>query len=167
MDTTAQTQDTTQTSPSTSTISWKAQEFEKKDRHPDWVWYIGLVFAIVATVAFFYGNIFFGILLVVAGTVVILYSFHDPKELTISIGTESILVNEESIPFAKIDHFWLDETGKPDKLLLRVKGSFVPVISLPLLGVRADEVRKALAPHAKEEFIRSSLSEKLFDQIGF
>lgn len=167
MDTTPQTQDNTPPPLSTPTISWQTQEFEQKDRHPDWVWYVGLVFAIAATISFFYGNIFFGIFLIVAGTVMILYSLRKPLALSVSITEEHIAINESAIAFDRIVRFWLDETGKPDKLLLRVKGSFVPIISLPLEGVRADEIRKALTPHAKEEFIRSSLSEKLFDQIGF
>jgi len=40
-------------------ISWSTLEFEEKDRHPDWLWYAGLLFGIAATISFFYGNIFF------------------------------------------------------------------------------------------------------------
>ncbi len=160
--------DATQTEQTPPTIlSWSAQEFEPKERHPDWVWYAGLLFAIIATTSFFYGNIFFGIFLVVAGTVTIIYALRKPKTIPISIEADAVSINNEKILFGAITQFWLDETGKPDKLLLRVKGSFVPIISLPLEGVRADAVRTVLAPHAKEEFIRSSLSEKLFDRIGF
>lgn len=148
-------------------LSWSTKEFEEKDRHPDWVWYVGLVFALGATISFFYGNIFFGILLVVAGVVTIIYSFQKPKALSIAITKDDISINDQKIPLSKVERFWLDETDKPDKLLLRIKGSFIPVMSLPLEGVRADVVRQALTPSAKEEFIRSSTSEKLFDKIGF
>jgi hypothetical protein len=149
------------------TLSWSAPEFEKKDRHPDWHWYTGLVFALAAVISFFYGNIFFGIFLVIAGAVVILYAFRDPKTLSIKLVEKGIMVNEELIPYEKITQFWLDETDKPDKLLLRVSGSFVPTITLPLEGVTADTVRAALKDKIKEEFIRPSNSEKLFDKLGF
>lgn len=148
-------------------LSWNALEFEEKERHPDWLWTVGLVFALAATIAFFYSNLFFGIFLLIAGTVVIIYSFQKPKLLLIKITEKGLFIDEEEIPFDRIVQFWLDETDKPDKLLLRVKGSFIPVLSLPLYTVSAEQVRTSLAPHTKEKFLRESRSIKLFDRIGF
>lgn len=154
------------TSPS-SKLSWSVYEFEKRERHPDWMWTVGLVFALASAVSFFYGNIFFGIFLVIAGVVMILYARHEPKFLTISFEEKGVTINGDLIPHDKIVQFWLDEIGKPDKLLLQVKGSFVPIVSLPLQGVTSEGVRSALKPFVKEEFLRESSSIKLFDRIGF
>jgi hypothetical protein len=155
------------TTSSTPILTWSAHEFEKKSRHPDWHWYVGLVFGIAAVLAFFYGNLFFGIFLVIAGAVVIIYAFRDPKLLVVAIGEKGITINNELLPYERITQFWLDETGKPDKLLLRVNGYFVPTITLPLEGVTADVVRAALVGKAKEEAVQESNSVKLFDRIGF
>lgn len=149
------------------TLSWSAHEFEHKERHPDWLWTVGLVFALGATVAFFYGNIFFGIFLVIAGAVTIIYALQKPKLLSIEIKEKELAINGEPIPFEGITQFWLDETSKPDKLLLQVKGSFVPILSFPLDGVTAEAVRAALKPHVPEAFLRESRSIKLFDRFGF
>lgn len=148
-------------------LSWTTLEFEKKDRHPDWIWTVGLVAALAATVSFFYGNIFFGIFLVIAGAVTIIYALKHPKELTITINETGVLINEDLIDYKNIKSFWLDETGKEVKLLLLVKASFVPTLSLPLIGVSAQQVRDALTPHTKEEEMRESRSIALFDRIGF
>lgn len=154
--------------PSQAPLSWSVHEFEKKERHPDWLWTVGLVFGLGAVVSFFYGNIFFGIFLVVAGVVTILYALKDPKLLVIAFADDGIDINKQLIPFGSITHFWLDETGKPDKLLLRVKGSFVPTIVLPLEGVTADAVRQKLKEKTvPEEPLRESNSVKLFDRFGF
>lgn len=142
-------------------------EFEKKDRHPDWVWTVGLVAALAATVSFFYGNIFFGIFLLIAGAVTIIYALKHPKELAITINENGVLINDSLIDYKNITSFWLDENGKEVKLLLLVKTSFVPTLSLPLVGVSAQQVRDALVPHAKEEEMRESRSIALFDRIGF
>jgi hypothetical protein len=152
---------------STPILSWTTQEFEKKERHPDWLWTVGLVFTLGAVVAFFYGNIFFGIFLVIAGAVVIIYALRNPKSLTIAIEDKGIRINGDLIQYEKIIQFWLDETDKPDKLLLRVKGSFVPTLSLPLEGVSTETVRSALKPYATEEELRESTSVKIFDRFGF
>lgn len=148
-------------------LSWTTLEFEKKDRHSDWVWWVGLTALLAALVAFFYGNIFFGIFIIVAGVVMIIYARKHPQELTITITDQGISINETSIIYADIKAFWLDETDKQGKLLLLIKNSFIPTLSLPLSGVSAEQVRTVLAAHIKEEELRESRSIALFDRIGF
>ncbi len=148
-------------------ITWKTMEFEEKKRHPDWLWTVGLVAALMATLSFFYGNIFFGILLLVAGAVTILYALQKPKELTILIDDKGITINDSLIEYKALPAFWLDETGKQDTLLLLVKGSFIPQLSLPLSGVKTDDVRAVLGKYSKEEEMRQSRSIALFDRIGY
>jgi hypothetical protein len=148
-------------------VTWTTLEFEPQDRHPDWNWYVGLISAIIAAITFFYGDIFFGIFIVVAGITVIIYAIRPPKHLTIRIIEQGVVINDDITPYASITQFWLDETDKPDKLLLLVKGSFVPLLSLPLEGVTAETVRAALKPHTTEAFLRESRSIKIFEHLGF
>lgn len=148
-------------------LTWTTLEFEVKDRHPDWVWYAGLIAGIVAAVSFFYGNIFFGIFAIIAGVTLIIYAFHTPQTLTITIDDNGVSINEDMILYTSIKQFWLDETGKQDKLLLLVKTVFMPMNSIPLEGVTAESVRAALLPHIPEAFMRESTSTKLFDHLGF
>jgi hypothetical protein len=148
-------------------LSWKTLEFEKKDKSPDWVWTVGLVSVLSSIVSFFYGNIFFGIFLIIAGAVTIIYALKHPKELSITISELGVSINEELIDYKNITSFWLDETGKEVKLLLLVKTSFIPTLSIPLERVSASQVREAIAPYAKEEELRESRSIALFDKIGF
>ncbi|MCC7436705.1 hypothetical protein IT402_02430 [Candidatus Nomurabacteria bacterium] len=148
-------------------ISWTTLEFEKKDRHPDWIWTVGLVSVLASVVSFFYNNIFFGIFLIIAGAVTIIYALKHPKELSISITDKGVAINESLIEYKNITSFWLDETGKEAKLLLLVKNSFIPTLSIPLVGVSSSQVREALAPNAKEEELRESRSIALFDRLGF
>lgn len=148
-------------------LTWSALEYEEKDRHPDWIWYAGLIFAVAATLAFFYGNIFFGIFLVIAGAAVIMFTMHAPKMVVISIDEKEVCINDETIPYDRIKQFWIDETEKPDKLLLLVSGSFVPMISLPLAGVTAETVRARLLAHVPEKEMRESLGIKIAERLGF
>jgi hypothetical protein len=148
-------------------LSWKTLEFEKKDKSPDWVWTVGLVSVLSSIVSFFYGNIFFGIFLIIAGAVTIIYALKHPKELSITISELGVSINEELIDYKNITSFWLDETGKEVKPLLLVKTSFIPTLSIPLERVSASQVREAIAPYAKEEELRESRSIALFDKIGF
>ena len=148
-------------------LSWSALEFEEKDRHPDWVWYAGLIFGIAAILSFFYKNIFFGIFLVIAGVAVIIFAQRKPKRLTVTLGEKDIKIDDEFIAYARVRQFWIDETGKPDKLLLLVKGGFVPIVALPLEGVTADAVRTKMTKHAPEQLLRESVGIKIAERLGF
>jgi hypothetical protein len=149
-------------------ITWTVTEFEEKDRHPDWIWYAGLISVIVAVLSFFYGNIFFGIFALVAGATVIIHVLKEPQQLTITISAEGVLVNEELFPYKNVKQFWLDETGKQDKLLLLVRKSFMPLLSFNIEGVDGDMVRAALKHYAVPEVeMRESSSIKIFEQLGF
>lgn len=148
-------------------LSWNALEFEQQDRHPDWLWYAGLAFGIAAALAFFYGNIFFGIFLVIAGIAVVFFAQRAPQTLTISLGEKEISINDERIVWERVRQFWIDETGKPDKLLLLVKGSFVPMMSLPLSGITAEAVRTEMLKHSPEVAMRESTGTKIAERLGF
>lgn len=148
-------------------LSWSALEFEQQDRHPDWLWYAGLAFGIAAALSFFYGNIFFGIFLVIAGAAVIFFAQRNPATITITIGEDNISVNDERIVWERVRQFWIDETGKPDKLLLLVKGSFIPMMSLPLGGVTAEAVRTEMLKHVPEVTMRESTGIKIAERLGF
>jgi hypothetical protein len=149
------------------TLTWTTLEFEAQERHRDWNWYAGLVALIVAIVAFFYGDFFFGIFAIIAGVTVVIYALIPPKHLTITISKDGVSINNDAIAYANIKQFWLDETDKKDKLLLLVKGSFVPLLGVPLQGVTAETVRSALLPHIPEVEMRESRSIKLFEHLGF
>ena len=150
-----------------SSVTWTTLEFEPQERHPDWNWYVGLVAVVIAIVAFFYGDIFFGIFAIIAGITVIIYALRPPKHLTIRITADGVIINDEPILYATIKQFWLDETDKQDKLLLLVSGSFVPLLSLPLQGVTAETVRAALKPHIPEVEMHESRTIKIFEYLGF
>lgn len=148
-------------------VTWTTLEYEQPDRHRDWNWYVGLIAVIIAVISFFYGNIFFGIFIIIAGITVILYALRAPRHLTIVINKDGININQSLLPYATVQQFWLDETDKQDKLLLLVKGAFIPLLILPLQGITADTVRDALKPHIPEVEMRQSRSVKFFEGLGF
>lgn len=148
-------------------LSWSTLEFEPKDRHPDWLWYVGLIFGIASVLSFFYGNIFFGIFLVVAGVAMLFFAQRAPQTLSITLDEKELIINDEHIAWERVRQFWIDETAKPDKLLLLVKGSFIPMQSLPLVDVTAEAVRTELLKHAPEVAMRESTGTKIAERLGF
>jgi hypothetical protein len=150
------------------TLSWRTLEHADKERGGDWVWYAGLVAVVVAVLCFIFGNPFLGIFSIVAGGVVILIATKKPQELEITLMHEGIFISDMKIPYSSVVQFWLDEKGESDKLQLVAKGSFAPVIEIPLENMRADDVRTYLLEKGCEEKeIRASVSNAIFHKIGF
>lgn len=150
------------------TLSWRTLEHAHKERGADWVWYAGLVAVVVAVLCFIFGNPFLGIFSIVAGVVVIMIALKKPDELEIVLSKDGIFINDLQIPYTGVTQFWLDERGESDKLQLIAKGSFAPVIEIPLEDVRAEDVREyLLAKGCEEKEIRASVSSALFHRIGF
>lgn len=158
-----------ETTPSISAplLAWETKEYEEKNRHPDWHWYAGLVAVLAAVIAFFLKDIFFGIFLLLAGAVVIVYAKRKPDQWNVSITTDGIVINDSLLPYADVKQFWLDESGKQDKLLVLVRSNFVPLIAIPLEGVTTSAVRDALTGKAPEVPMRESTSVRIFDRLGF
>ncbi len=151
----------------TPTLSWSVDEFEKKNRHPDWIWTAGFVALVVAVVSFFYSNIFFGIFAIIAGASVIFFALREPRHITVTLTAEKVIVGDHELPYTKIEKFWLDERDKTDKLLLAAKTGVIPVIAIPLATVTAEQVREFLKPYCTESAIPVSFSTELFDRLGF
>lgn len=152
----------------THTLSWKTHEFEKKERHRDWIWTAGFIALVIAIASFFYGNIFFGIFSLVAGGSVIFFALREPREITVILGEKSISTNGHEILYTNIEKFWLDESGKTDKLLLAVKSGLMAVIVIPIAEISTDAVRDFLK---EKQIIEAeaalSFSTQLFDRLGF
>jgi len=149
------------------TLSWSTLEFEEKSRHPDWVWTAGLIFGLASVVSFFFGNIFFGIFLIIAGAMIVVSAFHKPRMLNITIDAAGVTINDAVFDHKNINHFWIDEKGKTDKLLMSVSKSFIPIVSVPLNGVRAEDLRTVMLKYNKEEEFAESIGIKIFEKLGF
>jgi hypothetical protein len=147
-------------------ITWKTTDFIEKDRHPDWIWYAGLVAFAIAVTSFLLHNLFFGIFVLVAGGTVILMSFHKPTEVVITIEEKGIRINAEFFAFSTIKQFWLDESEKPDKLLILV-GGIAPLRVLSLEGVSSDTVRNTLSGLVPELLLKESFGVKILERLGF
>ena len=151
----------------TTLLTWETKEYEEKTRHPDWHWYAGLVAVLSSIIAFAVRDIFFGIFLLIAGVMVIFYARRAPEHWRIAINTDGVRINNDLFLYKNIRQWWLDETGKQDKLLLAVRANFTPMLTITLDGVTKDAVREALKDRAPEIEMHQPVSVTIFDRLGF
>jgi hypothetical protein len=149
-------------------ITWKALEHKKKEKTADWYWAVIIIAISMAAIAFILHNILFGIFLIIATTVLFMFSTKDPQIIEVSIDKRGIVVNKERYPFATIESFWLDiSEEKNHKILLRSKKVFMPLIAIPLEDYHHLDIRDLLLEFLPEVEMHEPISHKIMEKLGF
>ena len=149
-------------------ITWKALEYKKKEKTADWYWAVIIIAISMAAIAFILHNILFGIFLIIATTVLLMFSTKDPQIIEVSIDKRGIVVNKERYPFATIESFWLDiSEEKNHKILLRSKKVFMPLIAIPLEDYHHLDIRDLLLEFLPEVEMHEPVSHKIMEKLGF
>lgn len=152
-----------------SLLSWSVIEYEKRHKGVDWFWGVGIVTIAVSLIAIVFGNILFGILILVSGGALIGLGFHHPRPITYHITTEGILEGEQFFPFKNIRSFSVNEDDytRPT-LLIEVSRWFLPVVSIPLPDhAGSDSVRGMLRGRIREnDELKEPMFHYLLDILG-
>lgn len=154
--------------PSTFSLTWTAHEHEHKERSSDWFWAMGIIAVSVAVAAIIFGNVIFGILVIVASFSLSLFINREPREIRIEVTERGITRDNIHYPYSGLESFWIDIEHSHPKILLRSSKFFLPLIIVPL-GEEADleEVHEKLMRFLKEEPHALPFVERLLEYLGF
>ena len=136
------TEKTQQIKPKKPGISWKALEYEHKEKHPDWFWSLGVIVLAGAVTAIIFGNILFAILLVVGAFTLALYASRKPEHIHVTLSDRGVIINKRLYPYLTLDSFWVED-------------------------VSPDEVRDFLLNHLPEEEHEEPLAHRIMERLGF
>lgn len=144
-------------------------EHGHKEKSSDWFWIVGIV-AIAGTVlAVYFGNLLFGILILLAGFTAILQGHTRPAILTIEITRKGIRVNDTIYPYSNLQSFWVIDEEINDRILLRSSKALMPIIVLPFDSTQTDpdEIRDYLLDYLDEEELDEPFFQKIMEIFGF
>ena len=165
------TEKTQQVKPKKPGISWKALEYEHKEKHPDWFWSLGVIVLAGAVTAIIFGNILFAILLVVGAFTLALYASRKPEHIYVTLSDRGVIINKRLYPYLTLDSFWVedveDHSNTIPKLILKSKKLLMPYIIIPVEEVSPDEVRDFLLNHLPEEEHEEPLAHRIMERLGF
>ena len=149
-------------------LEWQDYEHNYVEHTKDWYWILGIVTICAAILAFFFGNILFGIFILLAGLILGLLTKKKPKIVTIKITNKGIVVGDMQYPFANFHSFWIeDDHMYGPRILLHPKSSMLPLTAV-LIGdnVDLDHVADILDNYLEEVPMRESAVHRLFDYLG-
>ncbi len=147
-----------------SIIEWHAPEYEHRERSTDWQWSVALGAGLIALILFYFGNLLFGLVIILAAASIILYARRPPQEITFALTAKGLLAGRELYPYKTIKHFSIPKDG--EKLIIESSRVFLPRITIPIEPPIASRLRDELKRRIKEVEHEDHLLDTLADRLG-
>lgn len=149
-------------------MEWDAHEYEHKERSSDWFWAVGIISVSVAIASVIFGNIIFGILVLVGTFALSIFASRPPSTFHIVVDEKGVSKGRIQYPYSTLHSFWIDTDHPHQKIILRSEKMFMPLIVVPLgEGVNVDELHDNLSQTLTEEFHSLPFVEKILEYLGF
>ena len=149
-------------------LEWDAHEYEHKERSQDWFWAVGIIAFALAFTAIIFGNVIFGILILIATFSLTVFARRAPDELHVVIDEQGITRGKVRYLFPSLRSFWIDLEHPHKKVVIRSEKMLMPYIVIPLADeVDAERLRRILLRYMDEEFHSLPIAERLLDYLGF
>jgi len=147
-------------------LTWSAPEYEEQEKSTDWFWALGVVAITGALTAFIFGNFFFGILILLSGSLLYVFARKSPDLIEYELNDKGLRIKSHIYLYKYIGSFWVDKT-EPPHLFIRTERFFMPVISIPIDREHENEIENIFVSNkvAKEE-MKHHPAEKIIERLG-
>lgn len=149
-------------------LTWEAFEHAHSPKEKDWFWALGIVSVTLACVAFFFGNILFGILIIIAGGTFGIVATKAIDLVEFSITNDGIRVNDHVYTYDTFRNFAIVERSfEPPLLVCDMHTLLSPHLYIPLSEeIEPDTVRELLSKHLTEIQRTIPFSHTLTEFLG-
>jgi hypothetical protein len=148
-------------------IEWDAPEHHYTEKNNDWYWAVGIITFTAAALAFIFGNVIFGILILVGVFALVVHASRRPGLMHVEINDRGVVIDRVLYPFLTLESFWIDAHEHPPKILLKSTKTFMPYISVYIEEVDREHVREILLNYIAETEHQEPLTQKILERFGF
>ena len=148
-------------------LEWDAHEYEHKERSEDWFWAVGIISISVAIASVIFGNVIFGILVIVSVFALALFINRPPETIHVVVNERGITRGNILYPYDTLTSYWLDTEHPHPKILLSSQKPFMPIIVVPIGNSNAEELDKVLAQFLPEKYHSLPFVEQVLEYLGF
>lgn len=140
-------------------ISWRAAEFEFREKGPLWYLVIGLVSATLIIVSFAQKNFFFAVFILVASLILMFFGRLRPAVFNFKIGEGGINVGDNKFfTYEKLDGFAIvDRPGRLDEIVIKKKTVINSFLKLPIDSKNAAKAKELLSSKLAEIEYKESI----------
>ena len=153
----------------TKLVEWTIQEYEQREKNPDWYWGIGIIGVAGVVLSAVFGNFLLAVLIFISGLLLIVFSSKQPEIVAVEISEQGIGVQNKLFPYHNIKSFWILDRGESiSKLVLNIDRMVNPILSLPIHPeIPLEDLRDVLLEFVTEEEMDEPVGDKISDAIGF
>ena len=148
-------------------ISWEALRYS--NTHDNKVLQIGIAFILGLMVIFsiLFKNYFFGAFIVIAAILLFHIKKNEKPNIFIDIDHNGISINNELIPYNKLNSFYIDETSETIFLLIQYKQKVFNSIKIMIVenSIDLQGLRNLLSEHLKEKKLKQSSIDELMNAL--
>lgn len=152
----------------TRAVSWEAPEHHHVEKTSDWYWVLGILAVAGAAASIIFGNVLFGIVILLGAATTMLISERKPKILSFSVSQRGIQVGTTLYPYSTLESFCIshqNHTGP--QLIVKSKHLFMPLIIIPIPEDYADDIDDIIGVRIPEEHMEEPISHRLLEIFGF
>ena len=155
---------------------WSKEEYEERERSPDWFWALGIVVATSSIASIIFENYFFATLLVVSGILLWHFANRPPSMIDYELNQKGLKIGTRFYPYGNIKSFWVqiphpdhpDQVDFKPTLFIKSERFFIPIISIPIDYEDAETIHSIMtSKDVIEEEMKDHPSEKIMDVLGF
>lgn len=129
---------------------WEGHEHTHDERGSDWYWVLGIVATGGAIAAILFGDVLFGIVIILAAIAIALQATKHPPLHRFALTDHGLQIGTRLFPYENITSFslleYIDETFPP-AISIKTSSILFPHFIIPLSGVDADAVFEFLEAH--------------------
>jgi hypothetical protein len=148
-------------------LEWDAPEHHHTEKNNDWYWAVGIITFTAAILAFLFGNIIFGIFIIVGVFSLVIHAVRKPGIVHVEINDRGIIIGNVLYPFLTLESFWIDAHEHPPKIILKSTKTFMPYITVNIEEYDREDVRQVLLKYIAETEHHEPLSQKILERFGF
>jgi len=148
-------------------ISWDAPEHIHVEKTNDWYWAVGIITMTGAALAFIFGNVIFGILIIIGVFALVVHAARRPRIIRVEINDRGIVIDNLLYSFLTLESFWIDEKEQYPKIIVKSLKTFMPYITVHIEEVDPEKVREILLKYIAETEHNEPLSQKILERFGF
>ncbi len=149
-------------------ISWKAHEYEHRNKSIDWFWAVGVIAIASAIISAIYGNILFAVFILLGAFTLLMYAVRKPKEINFEINRRGVVIEDTLYPYSTIESFWIREKDDDKKLVFQSEKILMPHIIIPLSNdIDYEFLHEFLSEFLDEEEHHESFADIIMEYLGF
>jgi hypothetical protein len=150
-----------------NTLTWRAYEYEPRRKSYTWFWVLGIIGAGAFLAAIFLENFLFAVLIFISVMLLALFAARKPQLVTFEVTESSLSIDSRTYPLKELKTFWITEDIPENaKLLIEARGTFIPLLCIPLNDVHPDNIRAMLKTKLHEEELYEPIAHHILDRLG-